>query len=319
MVDRIVPATTEADRAAVRAPRLSRCLAGRRRTVQPMGDRGPLCRRASALGSCGRSMVGRCAAVRTDEAAGAERRAFVAGLSRRGGRSGDRGGRDGRTRRWPVSCAIFGPGPAADDPVGAAAWISAAYTTQLEDRFRNPAMRHRLQQIAMDGSQKLPQRLLQPALERLRHGRVPRASRCRSRPGCASCCAVTNGAAPTRSAIRWRRGLTALAACAGENAEALADGIVRACGRSSIPRWPGHPAFRAVVVRHLRLAAGGMACGRTLTRRTQLITGETTCRKHGAGLDRTIRSASNHVRQAGASGRRHGAAPSEPGPGLARR
>jgi fructuronate reductase len=49
------------------------------------------------------------------------------------------------------------------------------YTAQLEDRFRNPAIRHRLLQIAMDGSQKLPQRLLRPAAERLAQGEVPRA------------------------------------------------------------------------------------------------------------------------------------------------
>jgi len=49
------------------------------------------------------------------------------------------------------------------------------YTAQLEDRFRNPAIRHRLLQIAMDGSQKLPQRLLRPAAERLAQGAVPAA------------------------------------------------------------------------------------------------------------------------------------------------
>lgn len=36
----------------------------------------------------------------------------------------------------------------------------AAYKAQLRERFRNPALRHRTWQIAMDGSQKLPQRLL---------------------------------------------------------------------------------------------------------------------------------------------------------------
>jgi fructuronate reductase len=35
-----------------------------------------------------------------------------------------------------------------------------AYGAQLMRRFRNPALPHRTQQIAMDGSQKLPQRLL---------------------------------------------------------------------------------------------------------------------------------------------------------------
>ncbi|CAH2603302.1 D-mannonate oxidoreductase [Rhodovastum atsumiense] len=45
-----------------------------------------------------------------------------------------------------------------------------SYTGELEQRFRNPAIRHRTIQIAMDGSQKLPPRLLDPALERLRAG-----------------------------------------------------------------------------------------------------------------------------------------------------
>ncbi|MFJ3058942.1 mannitol dehydrogenase family protein [Herbaspirillum sp. NPDC087042] len=34
------------------------------------------------------------------------------------------------------------------------------YRAELMQRFRNPALKHRLQQIAMDGSQKIPQRLL---------------------------------------------------------------------------------------------------------------------------------------------------------------
>jgi fructuronate reductase len=42
-----------------------------------------------------------------------------------------------------------------------------AYQSALLARFANPALQHRLQQIAMDGSQKLPQRLLQPLRQRL--------------------------------------------------------------------------------------------------------------------------------------------------------
>jgi len=45
-----------------------------------------------------------------------------------------------------------------------------AYQNALLGRFANPSLRHGLRQIAMDGSQKLPQRLLQPLLERLRRG-----------------------------------------------------------------------------------------------------------------------------------------------------
>jgi fructuronate reductase len=47
----------------------------------------------------------------------------------------------------------------------------AAYQSALLARFANPALQHRLQQIAMDGSQKLPQRLVQPARERIACGK----------------------------------------------------------------------------------------------------------------------------------------------------
>jgi fructuronate reductase len=47
---------------------------------------------------------------------------------------------------------------------------SGAYVESLKDRFRNPALQHRTAQIAMDGSQKLPQRLLAPLRDRLARG-----------------------------------------------------------------------------------------------------------------------------------------------------
>jgi fructuronate reductase len=46
----------------------------------------------------------------------------------------------------------------------------ADYAEQLMQRFRNPTLRHRLWQIAMDGSQKLPQRHLATIRDRLRMG-----------------------------------------------------------------------------------------------------------------------------------------------------
>jgi fructuronate reductase len=45
-----------------------------------------------------------------------------------------------------------------------------AYRAQLLARFRNPALPHRTQQIAMDGSQKIPQRLLASVRDRLAGG-----------------------------------------------------------------------------------------------------------------------------------------------------
>src|SRR5205814_6995572 len=46
-----------------------------------------------------------------------------------------------------------------------------AYRDALLRRFANPALPHRTQQIAMDGSQKLPQRLLATARDNLAAGR----------------------------------------------------------------------------------------------------------------------------------------------------
>lgn len=46
----------------------------------------------------------------------------------------------------------------------------AAYRTQLMARFDNPTLRHRTRQIAMDGSQKLPQRLLATIAARIDAG-----------------------------------------------------------------------------------------------------------------------------------------------------
>jgi fructuronate reductase len=40
-----------------------------------------------------------------------------------------------------------------------------AYARALQERFANPAIAHETYQIAMDGSEKLPQRLLAPAAE----------------------------------------------------------------------------------------------------------------------------------------------------------
>jgi fructuronate reductase len=50
----------------------------------------------------------------------------------------------------------------------------AAYQRELIERFHNPALRHRTVQIAMDGSQKLPQRLLGTIADRLATGAEPR-------------------------------------------------------------------------------------------------------------------------------------------------
>lgn len=50
---------------------------------------------------------------------------------------------------------------------------TTAYTAELADRFSNTALAHRTAQIANDGSQKLPQRIVASALARLEAGLLP--------------------------------------------------------------------------------------------------------------------------------------------------
>ena len=50
----------------------------------------------------------------------------------------------------------------------------AGYKRSLLERFANPALKHRTWQIAMDGSQKLPQRLLGTIRDRSRGAPIPR-------------------------------------------------------------------------------------------------------------------------------------------------
>lgn len=60
--------------------------------------------------------------------------------------------------------------PTIDAPAGL---DLAEYCSTVLERFANPALRHRTAQVAMDGSQKLPQRLLDPIRCQLDHGVEP--------------------------------------------------------------------------------------------------------------------------------------------------
>ena len=62
---------------------------------------------------------------------------------------------------WDEAETTLNPPPGLDVP---------AYRAELMARFENPALMHRTRQIAMDGSQKLPQRLLAGTAERLAAG-----------------------------------------------------------------------------------------------------------------------------------------------------
>ncbi len=119
--------------------------------------------------------------------------------------------------------------PAVEAPPGV---DLGAYAEALMARYRNPAIRHRTWQIAMDGSQKLPQRILGTMAEGLEAGRACRGSRSWWRGGCATWGAWTSAGSRSTCAIRWRRG----------------------CGRS--PR--GRTRWR-----------GCLACGRCFRRRSR--------------------------------------------------
>jgi fructuronate reductase len=125
----------------------------------------------------------------------------------------------------------------------------ALYRRELMARFRNPALPHRTQQIAMDGSQKLPQRLLGTVRDRLagggsiRHLALAVAAWIRYAAGRDEAGAPIAVADPL--AVRF----AAIAAGAGEGAEAasrLADGFLALTAVFGAD-LPAQPAFRAAV------------------------------------------------------------------------
>jgi fructuronate reductase len=126
-----------------------------------------------------------------------------------------------------------------------------AYRDRLLERFANPALKHRTWQIAMDGSQKLPQRLLGTIRDRLAAGQ----SIDRLALGVAAWMRYVTGVDETDTAIDVRDPLAArfaeIAASSGRDAEALARGLV------AIPEifgtdLPNDPAFTQPVIAALK-------------------------------------------------------------------
>ena len=124
------------------------------------------------------------------------------------------------------------------------------YKRSLIDRFRNTALKHRTWQIAMDGSQKLPQRLLGTIRDRLARG-LPVD---RHALGVAAWMRYVSGTDEAGKPIDVRDPLAAefatLAREAGPVADRLAPALlgVRAVFGDDLP---GHPQFRAAVTRAL--------------------------------------------------------------------
>lgn len=124
------------------------------------------------------------------------------------------------------------------------------YAHALLVRFRNPAIRHRTWQIAMDGSQKLPQRLLGTIRDRIRAG----APFEHLALGVAAWMRYVSGSDEKGAAIDVRDPLAAefarIAAAAGRDARALSEGLIgiEAIFGGDLPR---EAAFTETVARHL--------------------------------------------------------------------
>ena len=125
-----------------------------------------------------------------------------------------------------------------------------AYRDQLLERFRNPALKHRTWQIAMDGSQKLPQRLLGTIRDRLDAGQ----GIARLALGVAAWMRYVTGVDENGEEIDVRDPLAlrmhAIAADAGDDHAALFDGLV-ALGEVFGTDLAGNAAFRRAVLDHL--------------------------------------------------------------------
>ncbi|MFY8031522.1 MAG: mannitol dehydrogenase family protein [Devosia sp.] len=125
-----------------------------------------------------------------------------------------------------------------------------AYRDALLARFANPALKHRTWQIAMDGSQKLPQRLLGTIRDRLAAGQSIQ----RLALGVAAWMRYVTGIDEKGEPIDVKdphaARLRAIADAAGRDAEKLADGLL---GLPEIfgTDLPGNAAFRAAVTGHL--------------------------------------------------------------------
>jgi fructuronate reductase len=128
----------------------------------------------------------------------------------------------------------------------------AVYRDALLERFGNPALRHRTWQIAMDGSQKLPQRLLGTIRERLALGLPVR----RAALGVAAWMRYVTGVDERRNKIDVRDPLAARLQGISKSSEGRPDRLVDGLlGVAEIfgGDLPRHEDFRAQLVGHLAM------------------------------------------------------------------
>lgn len=149
-----------------------------------------------------------------------------------------------------------------------------SYRDALLERFANPALKHRTWQIAMDGSQKLPQRLLGTIRDRLQQG-LPVD---RTALGVAAWMRYVTGVGEDGREIDVRDPLAmqlrAIADAALGNDVKLVDGLlaVKDIFGTDLPR---HDGFRTVLCRHLRslLQLGAMQTVQNLVMEKEQVRG----------------------------------------------
>ncbi|MBP2302129.1 mannitol dehydrogenase family protein [Azospirillum picis] len=125
-----------------------------------------------------------------------------------------------------------------------------AYTAALEARFRNPGIRHRTIQISSDGSQKLPPRLLEPARELFAAGKAPAVIPLAVAAWMRFLLEVDEKGTAYAVADPMAAALTGIARANRQDAAALAAALF-AVEDIFAPELVAEPAFRAAVVERL--------------------------------------------------------------------
>ncbi|WP_309630229.1 mannitol dehydrogenase family protein [Brevundimonas sp.] len=143
-------------------------------------------------------------------------------------------------RLWNEAETTLNPPPGLDIP---------AYRRDLMARFSNPALQHRTRQIAMDGSQKLPQRLLATIAARLDADQSIDALAL----GVAGWIGWQDGVTETGERFTVDDPMAAPLAAALAEAVTATDRVRAVCSLSGIvsPRLAGDERFTGTVTRHL--------------------------------------------------------------------
>lgn len=135
-----------------------------------------------------------------------------------------------------------------------------AYRDALLERFANPALKHRCEQIAMDGSLKIPLRLLGTIEERLRRGESIE----RLAMGVAAWFLFLRGVSDAGARFEVKdpiaERLTGLAEAAGDSPEKLVDGML-GCREVFSLGFADNGAVRDAVVRAVWVLRGGVKIG----------------------------------------------------------